>query len=257
MTNQMGRLSVFLLAATVLLSGAAARVSWAKAAKDAPQVIELSAAKIIIETNSTAGDSGFQIFLDGEGWKNVWVFDADWREIFTVRAEGGVRGIGGGTELFLETVEPEYDDLDGMQHLLDLLPEGEYTFIGKTLDGDWLVGTAELTHDVPAGPEVITPVPEPGEECAADVPVDQAVISWNPVTTSITGAPGIETVGYQVQVVAEDPLRLFSVDVPADVTMVTVSPEFLAPGTEYGFEVLTIEESGNQTITESCFETAE
>jgi hypothetical protein len=34
-----------------------------------------------------------------------------------------------------------------------------------------------------------------------------------------------------------------------------VPAEFLSPGTEYAFEVLAIEEGGNQTITESCFVT--
>jgi hypothetical protein len=39
--------------------------------------------------------------------------------------------------------------------------------------------------------------------------------------------------------------------------MVTVPAELLEPGTEYGFEVLAIEEGGNQTITESCLVTAD
>jgi hypothetical protein len=55
----------------------------------------------------------------------------------------------------------------------------------------------------------------------------------------------------------EAPDLNFSIDVPADTTMVTLPPELLLAGTEYKFEVLAIEESGNQTITESCFETAE
>jgi hypothetical protein len=39
--------------------------------------------------------------------------------------------------------------------------------------------------------------------------------------------------------------------------MVTVPNELLEPGTEYTFEVLAIEEGGNQTITEGCFVTAD
>ncbi len=35
----------------------------------------------------------------------------------------------------------------------------------------------------------------------------------------------------------------------------TVPPEFMDPGTEYKYEVLAIEASGNQTITEREFET--
>ena len=39
-------------------------------------------------------------------------------------------------------------------------------------------------------------------------------------------------------------------------TSVTVLPELLEPGEDYFFEVLAIEGSGNQTITEGCFSTA-
>jgi hypothetical protein len=38
---------------------------------------------------------------------------------------------------------------------------------------------------------------------------------------------------------------------------VTVPPEFLERGREYGFEVLAIERGGNQTITQSAFVTEE
>jgi hypothetical protein len=47
----------------------------------------------------------------------------------------------------------------------------------------------------------------------------------------------------------------FLITLPASKTRVTVPPEFLEPNTVYLFEVLAIEEGGNQTITESSFET--
>ena len=50
-------------------------------------------------------------------------------------------------------------------------------------------------------------------------------------------------------------LRVFSADVGPETTSVTVAPEFMAPGTEYKFEVLAIEASGNQTISKREFET--
>ena len=55
----------------------------------------------------------------------------------------------------------------------------------------------------------------------------------------------------------EGPKRKFTTTVPAEVTMVTLPEGFLAEGTEFKFEILAIEESGIQTITESCFETEE
>ena len=44
---------------------------------------------------------------------------------------------------------------------------------------------------------------------------------------------------------------------PAVATSVTVPAELLLPGTEYEFEVLAIADNGNQTITETCFVTAD
>lgn len=220
-------------------------------------VIELSEASVIIEVNSTDGDAGFQVFLDGEGWRRARVFGPNGTQILNVHVGGGIRNIGGGTELFMETEEPEYEDLDEFEELITHLPEGEFMFLTATTEGDWAIGMAEFTHDVPAGPEIIVPLPEPGEECAADVLTDFAVIEWHPVTTQLTGEGDIDIVGYQIIVENEETERSFMVEVSADVTMVTVPPEFLEPGQEFKFEILAIEESGNQTITESCFETAE
>lgn len=221
--------------------------------------IELSDASIIIEVNSTDGDAGFQVFLDGDGWRNASVYDSDGRRILRVTATGGVRNIGGGTELFMESSEPPYDDLDGMQDLIELLPEGEYFFVARTTDNNWATGTAELTHDIPAGPEIVDPMaPENEDECSGGVFVDSAVIEWEPVATDIWGDGGIEIEAYQVIVEAEEgPDRKFTVTVPADITMVGIPREVLVEGTEFKFEVLAIEESGNQTITEGCFETEE
>ena len=46
--------------------------------------IPYSDAKIIIEINSTDGDSGIQIFLDGEGWDFVDIISPDGTTIFDV-----------------------------------------------------------------------------------------------------------------------------------------------------------------------------
>ena len=71
------------------------------------------------------------------------------------------------------------------------------------------------------------------------------VIQWNPVPNPT----GSKIVGYQV-IVGD-----FAVTLPATKTRVTVPPEYLEPGTEYDFEILAIESSGNQTIRQSSFET--
>jgi len=236
--------------------------SWAEISawlKSNKQVVELGAASVIIETNDTAGDTGFQIFLDGVGWRNVRVYDSNGSKILHAHSAGGVRNIGGGTELFMESSEPPYEDLDGMQALIDLLPEGEYYFLARYTDNSWATGTAEFTHTVPDGPEIVYPAPAENEDdCSTGVFVDSAYIEWEPVETDIWGSNDIEIVGYQVIVETdEEEFHYFTVTVPADVTMVAVPEEVLTEGTEFIFEVLAIESSGNQTITEGCFETAE
>jgi hypothetical protein len=102
-----------------------------------------------------------------------------------------------------------------------------------------------LKHNIPAEGAVLTP----------NGPV---VIDWEPVANPFPGtASAVNIVGYQVVVerVKPKPLRVFSVNLPSTVTQVTVSPEFIEANAEYTFEVLAIEASGNQTISEGGFKT--
>jgi hypothetical protein len=80
------------------------------------------------------------------------------------------------------------------------------------------------------------------------------VIEWRPVTRTLDGSTSLRIVGYQVIVEQENPLRVFSIDLPASATSVRVPPGFLVQrDTLHKFEVLAVEESGNQTITEGEF----
>ena len=218
----------------------------------ADAVIPLKASTLIIEFNSSAEDIGVQFFLDSDGWRAVEILDPNGAELFSAETEGRLMRQGGGTELFLESVEPELIDLPFAQFFARF-PEGTYTF--RAIDNDRLrqVGRVEFSHDIPQGPVLITPVPDPGDECADDVP-RPVVISWLPVTHSIFGEP-LNIVGYEV-IIENDIDTNYDVHLPASVgTTLTTSPELLAPHTDYIFEVLAIDEGGNQTITEGCFTT--
>jgi hypothetical protein len=213
--------------------------------------IPFSDRKIIIEVNATAGDGGIQIFVDAEGWNRLQIADPNRTVIFEVTGSGSV-GVTGVTELFFESAEPSFEDLP-LDQLLARFPAGNYTFSGTTVDGRQLSGKATLKHNIPAGPIVVSP--EEGESVDPQSPV---VIDWEPVTEPFPGTDLPVTItGYQVIVerVRPAPLLVFSVFLPATVTSVTVPPEFLEAGADYIFEVLAIEASGNQTITESSFET--
>jgi len=183
----------------------------------------------------------------------VRILDPFGKEIYQSTARGRLLEQGGGKELFVESVEPELVELP-LEAFFAIFPAGTYTFVGRSPDGERLVSTAEFTHDIPAGPEIVMPAGAGGEECAENVPIP-AVIAWNDVSTTIDGEP-IDIVRYQVIVEHED--LEFSVFLDADGgTSVTVPSEFLTAGTDYIFEVLASEEGGNQTISEGCFATSD
>jgi hypothetical protein len=212
-------------------------------ANAAGTLIPFDDATMIFEVNATDGDAGLQVFLDGEPWQSVEVRSPDGRKIFAVDGKGELRNLGL-TELFSESNEPSFDDMP-LEDILALFPEGNYRFSGKTVEGDRLSGTATLTHNIPAGPVVVSPAD------GAVVSPDDVVVMWEPVTE-----PGIDITGFQVIVEREDPLRVFQVTLPPTATSVTVPSEFLETGTDYKVEVLAIEASGNQTISENSFATS-
>jgi len=251
--------AVILLAALAFSSAAYAQDT--SVMRDDGEEIPFDDALIRIEVNSTDGDAGLQIFLDGEPWKSIRIENPNGRLVFAVDNFGKLRRLGS-TELFMESNEPDFQEMT-LPQILKLLPPGVYDFEGTTIEGEELEGEAELTHDLPCGPEITSP--GDGDELDPGMPV---VIMWEPVThkldtTSATGECGPSTdiviIAYEVIVELEgsEPQQRFDIVLPADATQVTVPAEFIVPGAEYSFEVLAMEESGNQTITEVFFTTSE
>lgn len=225
----------------LVLAAAIASVSAdAGPGRAAPLTVPYKEARIYIEFNQTANDLGYHVSLDAEDWKTLAIVNPNKRVIFEVEGRGPYRQLGM-TELFFEGAEPNLDEFP-LDDLLALFPEGLYTFLGRTVDKKTLVSTSSLSHAVPNGPGNVTSVVGPN---------DSLVISWDAVTTVPPGFPDrpISIVGYQLIV------KPFQVTVPASVTSVTVPPEFVS-GLPVGlnlFEVLAIDASGNQSITESSF----
>lgn len=164
--------------------------------------------------------------------------------LFDVSTRGDLRKYGL-TELFSESSEPPFTEFP-LDQFKSLFPEGDYRFVATGIDGVKMVGTDTLTHDFPAGPEIFAPAAD------ATVPRGDLMVEW----AKVTAPAGIAITGYQVLVVREDPLRVFSVDLPEGATSVTIPGEFFDPGTEYKVEVLAIEVSGNQTLSEAAFTTS-
>lgn len=209
--------------------------------------------KFIIEHNATDEDTGFQVFLDGEPWNRLKIEAPDGKALLDVRPLGRLKALGL-TEFFFETDEPPNKEVP-IEELLARFPEGDYEFEAAAVDGGTMPGTAILTHVIPKGPEILTPTP------GQVVDPDNAVVSWEPVTESITGEP-VEIVGYEVIIGKLEDVSppgfsklVLSVHVTGTTTSLTAPPEFFEPATDYEFEVLALEVGGNQTISSSTFVT--
>ena len=210
-------------------------------------------ALVFIEFNSTDEDLGFHATFDAEGWKEAAICGPDGSKLFEVKS-GGSTEKHGLSELFFEGAEPSLDE-QPLDEFLGRFPEGEYMIVGKTTKGDTLISKATFTHNIPDGPVMISP----REDEVVDL--DAIINAWEPVTSP----PGIEIVRYELSFAPEDPeegdpppvLDIdLTLELPSTVTEFRIPPELLMPGTEYLFEVLAIEVSGNKTITEIAFFTA-
>ena len=213
----------------------------------AGQVVKIADARLKFEINATDQDGGVQVFLDAEQWRRMSIFDPDGRRILTTVTRG-VMAKQGGTELFMESAEPTFDELP-LDQLLERWPAGRYEFRAVGLDGEAMKGVARLTHDLPAGPKLVSPLEESGQDPRA------TVLRWRRVPPP-NGSP---IIGYQVIVVQPDtglkslPKVTLDVMMPPSADRFRVPRGFLQPGTEYEWEVLAIEKGGNQTLSSSTF----
>jgi len=212
--------------------------------------IELDEAEVFIEFNSTDEDFGIQFFWDGEPWKEMEVEGPDGKPVLKVRVRRNLAAQGL-TEGFFESAEPPASVLS-MEAFLERFPEGTYEFEGETLEGDELEGETEFTHTLPAPPANL--FPPDGAVVNAMAPL---VVSFDAVTQDLDGNPLVPEL-YEIIVETENEiLRVFSLTLHGDVAnpSATVPPQILDPDTEYKFEVIVQEESGNRTIAETEFST--
>jgi len=241
------------LLATSLVSAAFAATgsSHDPAERQAGEVIKIEDARLKFEINATDDDGGIQVFLDADQWKRMSIYDPRGHRILSTVTTGSM-GRQGATELFMESAEPTFDELS-LEALLERFPAGRYAFRGRGLDGERYVGSAVLTHDLPAGPELVSPIKGDGRQDP-----DRTVVRWRPVPA----ANGSPIIGYQVIVVEPDtglaalPKVTLDVMMPPTADRLAVPKGFLKAGTEYEWEVLAIEAGGNQTLSSSTFRTS-
>ena len=279
-TRSIGILFVLLIAVIAFVLGIAAPNLWASGSHHyKPKVEKFEEADIYFELNNTDGDLGIHGKFDGGPWTKIWLKDSKRRQLMEVTARGRLRRQGV-TELFFESAEPQFKDLPPAD-FFKRFPEGIYKIYGISEDGNLLVGKSLISHVMPAAPDgiyvneekiILDDVDCEEEENVPEVERDEngdVVISWAPVTTSHTGlgeAGDVEAILYQLVVEVElengeEFTSVFSVDLPPDVTEMTVPASFIDIGFDeveggfYKYEILVKSNpGGNQTATESCFE---
>ena len=213
---------------------------------------EFADALAIIEYNSHAEDLDFHVELDAPAWEWIAILDPSGNKVFEVSHSGSI-GEQGLTSLFFESAELPFDVLP-YDEFLARFPEGEYTLVGETLEGEALMSLMTLNHNIP-DPPVITSL---GEDPL--VPMDAVSIAWEHVTSPA----GVEVERYQVVVFPVDPEEgqdaiALDIDlpfeVPADLNHVEIPAAWLMSGEQYQYEVIAMEADGNQTLTVGFFTT--
>lgn len=240
------------LAFTALVLGVSIHPVWAGEGRTlpAPEVISFTDARLKIELNATDGDAGIQVFLDGAPWKSMSIYDPLGERVFTTTTKGRFAEQGG-TELFLESAEPDFSELP-LEEFLARFPAGTYQFRGQGLEGERYVGSAQLTHNLPDGPHLLFPI-----EGAGPVDPNATVLMWEPVGP----ANGSPIIAYQVIVahsgtgITALPKIVLDITLPPTVTQLPIPAGFLQPATDYEWEVLAIEAGGNQTLSTSSLQT--
>lgn len=255
MNTTLQRWTMTMVAVSALILLATTPTSWARNADEADEpasnIVKLKDSRLKIELNATAGDAGIQVFIDSDPWKSMDIYDPYGRLVFRSITRGRFAKQGG-TELFLESAEPNFSQLT-LEEFLKRFPEGKYEFRGNGVAGETFVGSANFTHNLLAAPQLVSPL-----EGGPLVDANNAVMKWIPVGP-VNGSP---VVGYQVIIVQMQssfpaiPKITLDVMMPASATSMSVPPGFLLPNTQYEWEVIAIESSGNQTLATSFFQTA-
>ncbi len=236
----------FMLAAGLLITAGGVALA------DGP----LKQAKVIIEHNATDNDTGFQVSLDADGWEKLTLTGPNGL-IAEFHPKGGVSELGM-TELFLETVEPENVKMP-LAELLKKMPAGAYEFraTASKLGGNngVMMSTATLSHKIPEGVALL----EPRQD--AVIPVGDTLMSWSGSDKAIDGSPA-SIIAYQLIIEKDEQphprmigKRGLSMYLPATTREIRIPGTFFEAKTGYLWEVLAIEESGNQTLQSGAFKT--
>lgn len=265
-TSRASMLPILPAVAAAAILALAPLTGWARGEK-----IAYDEAELFFELNNTDGDLGIHALIDGDAWSKLRLKDPNRRVMLDIRVKGRLKNQGL-TEIFFESAEPRFSELNPIDFFARF-PAGTYLIEGKTLEKDKLVSEVELSHTMPAPPDVTVNGESMAVQCDDEIAGFDATevsapvtIAWDAVTLShpdpAGGGAGVQppipvTIhNYEVVVeveLGEDFTSVMHVILPPGETSLTIPEEFIALGDEFKYEVLAREESFNQTAVESCF----
>lgn len=152
---------------------------------------ELDVAHLYFELNDTDGDLGIHGKADGDAWKRMKIEAPDERNLLNIRVRSKLRRQGL-TELFFESAEPAFDELDP-EVFFARFPEGVYEWEGMTLDYQEIEGEVFLSHVIPEAPVVVS-VGEQDENPGFEVDEEGELgkVCWEDVETTANGGVLVE-----------------------------------------------------------------
>ena len=250
------KIPIFVLAAAFMMAPTMG-LAWDWGDGDDEEELELDEAYLYFELNDTDGDLGIHGKADGDAWKRKKIEAPNERTLLNITVRSKLRRQGL-TELFFESAEPTFDELDP-EVFFARFPEGVYEWEGLTTEYEEIEGEVFLSQRIPAAPVVASvglatePVFEQEEDedgnpvfdeegnpvleqvCWDPGDVDEVVISWNLVTHthallgSDTGAPlGDNSVIYYEFVAEVDGTEFKSTAlVPPNTDSWTISEDFI------------------------------
>ena len=250
MTIRLNRLCLLTPLIVVVLVGAA----WMSAAR-AQSAQRFAEAEIFFELNDTDGDLGIHASIDGEPWTDLEIEGPGERHLLDIVSRGRLR-TEGLTQLFFESAEPSFDELDPAD-FFRRFPEGKYEIEARAQEGGTIEGNAVLSHVMaaPPGNVRVNGVPA-AETCDDPLPtvIEPVTIDWDPVTTSHPeiGKPGPIRISRYQFFVEREGVKL-SLDLPPAITEFEIPRAVTGLGRDFKFEIIARTTSGNNTAVESCF----
>ncbi len=248
--------TVFVVAA--LSSGAFATAALSASTDEGPTYEK---SLVFFELNHSDGEIGLKAEVEGDGWQRLSIDGPGKDRLLDVQINGRLK-VQGLSELSIETTEPSFDDMPA-KAFFARFPEGAYAFLGSTLDGKKIGGTAMLSHVMPAPPGNLKisglGFPKDCDDDPIPMAAKPVMISWNTAATHHPdfGKAGVVKIDkYEVVLKRYKPTtQEIKIELAADATSYRVPAGFIAGNTGFPikFEIVVQAESGNQTVFESCF----